>query len=501
MSSAPGGATPAHPLADPRDAARILEALAPAEPLLAIGELAGWQSAVSSSPGLSAARRIELLLAIDAAARPPLSLLEREYLAAVRPSPASESRLWSAIHAYLKQASDGCAGALAALPPGPADPEDLGERLPDLIVRTLSCVRQRIKWMHFRYGPIDASAWGEFNRAYALAEGRGLADAKAAVPGEPGESTPRLEFLRGAMLGAVSPNSLLPQAIELAERVIATHAGRFALARSPDPNLPYWTDLGQSMPPQRMASAPRAGPGVRFFGAGAALEDLAELGRKLDTTGQLALARAALGAEADTATLLEVLRHLAAHWAAHPPERRYVRHVVRSRLAVAHGFESVVRALRGGGSPEDRDLESWVVEDVSAGGFGASVPQVGGDWLRVGTLLALRPEGAVSWVVGVVRRVTRSAAQQARVGIQTLSKAPSVAEFSLGGSSERGVLLKGGDMRSDEALIALRPGVFASGRDLRTERDGRHRLYRPQGIAERGADYELAHFRELAAEA
>ncbi len=501
MSSAPGGATPAHPFADPRDATRVLEALAAADPLVAIDALSGWQSAVSSAQGLSAARRVELLLAIDAAARPHLGQLEREYLAAVRPSPAAENRLWSAIHAYLRHASDGCAGALEALSPGAAEAPPLRDRLPELIVRTLSGLRQRIKWMHFRYGPIDASAWGAFNRAYALAEGRGLADAKAAVPGEAGESTPRLEFLRGAMLGAVSPNSLLPQAIELAERVIATHAARFVLARSPEPNLPYWTDLGQAMPPQRMASAPRPGPRLRFFGAGGALEDLTELGRKLDTTGQLALAHTALGAEVDTGTLLEVLRHLAAHWAAHPPERRHMRHVVRSRLSVAHGFESVVRALRGGASPDGRDLESWVVEDVSAGGFGASVPQVSGDWLRVGALLALRPEGAEGWVVGVVRRVTRSAAQQARVGIQTLSKAPSVAEFSLDGASERGVLLKSGDVRSGEALIALRPGVFASGQELRTERAGHGRLYRPQGIAERGADYELAYFRELAGEA
>ncbi len=498
MLNPPGSVNAAHPLADPQEARRVLDGLSAQDPLRALDELMRWQDSVSTAPGLNPGRKIDLLLAIDSAARPRVSLLAGEYLAAARPSPVVENRLWSAIHAYWKQAAEGCVRALEEPVPGAEDAQAVDERLPALIVRALSCLAQQIKWMYLRYRPVDASLWGTFNRVYALAESRVLADAKVACPAEQGESTPRREFLRGAMLGAISPNSLLPQAIELAEHLIAGHAARFALAHSPAPDLPYWTDLGQAMAPQRSARAPRAAPGLRFFGAGAALEDITLLARKLDTTGQVSLARAGLGVGADAQALLDVLRHLVAHWSPRPPQRQHPRHIVRSRLSVAHGFEDVVAALLRGGSPDldGRGMESWVVEDVSAGGFGALVPQISGDWLRVGTLLAMQPEGSESSVVGVVRRVNRTTAQQARVGIQTLSKTPLVAEFSLDRSIERGVLLKSADHRSDEALIALRPGVFASGQELRAERAGRRSLFQPQGIAERGTDYEIAHFRE-----
>ncbi|HVB49491.1 MAG TPA: hypothetical protein VNF69_14010 [Burkholderiales bacterium] len=498
MLNPPGSVKAAHPLADPQDAQRLLDALPAHDPLRALDELTRWQESVSSAPGLSLGRKIDLLLAIEAVARPRVSQLAGEYLAAMRPTPAVENHLWNAIHGYWKQAGEGCVRVLEDALPGAGEAWAVDERLPALLVCALSCLAQQIKWMHFRYGPIDAAVWGTFNRVYALAESRRLADAKVACSAGQGESTPRREFLRGAMLGAVSPNSLLPQAIELAERLIDGHVARFVLAHSPAADLPYWTDLGQAMAPQRLARTPGAAPGLRYFGAGAALEDLTLLARKLDTTGQISLVHAGLGVGADAQTLLDVLRHLAAHWSPRAPQRRHTRHVVRSRLSVAHGFDGVVGALLSGSVPDldGQGMESWVVEDVSAGGFGALVPPINGDWLRVGTLLAMRPEGSESPVVGVVRRVNRTADQQARVGIQTLSKSPVVAEFSLDRSTERGVLLRSGVRRSDEALIALRPGVFASGQELRAERDGRRFLFLPQGISERGADYEIAHFRE-----
>lgn len=502
MPTASSGAESMRPLSDPEAVQSALDALPASDPVVVLEELTRWLRSLCGARGSSLDRRIETLLAIDSGAQPSVSRLESEYVAAARPSSATESRMWGAIYGYWTQAGEVCARALEEAAPSPSDAQAVRALRPALIVRTLRCLAQRIKWTHLRYGPIEASAWSAFNRAYALAESWRLTDEPAACPGEPGGSTPRREFLRGAMLSAISPDSLSPEAIELAERLIAAHAERFALTPSPAPDLPYWTDLDKAMAPQRLLHAPPPAPGLRCFGAGAALEDLTELGRKLDTTGPVPLARVGLGFDADPRTLLEVLRHLATHWTQQPPQRRHMRHVARARLTVAHGFEGVLRALLGRGAADSagRDMESWVVEDVSVGGIGASVPRIDGDWLRVGALLALQPEGAGNWVIGVVRRLGRASAQQARVGIQTLSRTPIVAEFSREGPGERGVLLKSGDPRTGEALIALRPGVFASGDELRAVRGGEPWRYLPQGIAERAADYELAFFRELADE-
>src|SRR5262249_30551266 len=134
---------------------------------------------------------------------------------------------------------------------------------------------------------------------------------------------------------------------------------------------------------------------------------------------------------------LETLRHLAMYWAPQAPERKSQRHAVKTRLAVSHGYEGVAAVLGGGDSLnfDNQNTESWIVENVSAGGFGAVVPQLKGDWLRVGALLAMQPEGGSNWVVGIVRRVNKTSGQQARVGIETLSKTPLLAQLGLSGTS------------------------------------------------------------------
>jgi len=173
---------------------------------------------------------------------------------------------------------------------------------------------------------------------------------------------------------------------------------------------------------------------------------------------------------------------------------------VKSRLAVTHGYEAVLGVLGGHDSLDfnNQSSESWIVENVSAGGFGAVVPQLKGDWLRVGVLLALQPQGGPNWVLGVVRRVNKLGPAQARVGIETLSKAPIVSQFAIAGvkgSAEQGVLFKNGD--ASEAKIVLKPGVFAPAQNLEVARGERQHVYLPQAVAERGEDYEIARFREL----
>src|SRR3972149_3135868 len=64
------------------------------------------------------------------------------------------------------------------------------------------------------------------------------------------------------------PDGLLPLEVELAERLIAALAPRFALADAPAPGLAFWIDLAQAMAPARLSRAPQPGPGLRRLGAG-----------------------------------------------------------------------------------------------------------------------------------------------------------------------------------------------------------------------------------------
>lgn len=493
------GGKPDHPMADPREARRILDQLPAQDPFKSIEELTHWLDSVGAAEGFRPEVRLQILFMIDEAAQPRLRKLAKDYLAAERPSRFQENRLWGALHGYWRQSGLTFARAVDLFVQGVKGAEAAKASLPLLLVRALRCLAQQVKWMHMRYGPIDVSIWKVLNGVYAYAEIRQLALAKVTVyPGTPGESTPQLEFLKGAMFSASSPDSLLPAEADLAERLIAEFAPRFTLAPALAPEHAYWTDLAKAMAPARISRTPPIGPGLRCFGAGPTLAELNELIERVYTSGAVPSSTGLAGSEPEMA--LEVLRHLAQVWSPQPPERKAQRHAVKSRLSVAHGYDGVVGAL-GGGDSLDFDVqgsESWIVENVSAGGFGAVVPQLKGDWLRVGALVALQPEGGNNWLLGLVRRVNKLGPQQARVGIETLSRTPEVARFAVSGTAgaaEQGVLLKSAD--GAESRILLKPGIYAPMQNLEVQRGERQHVFIPQGIAERGEDYELGRFREM----
>lgn len=103
--------------------------------------------------------------------------------------------------------------------------------------------------------------------------------------------------------------------------------------------------------------------------------------------------------------LVKVLRHLSFYWATVPPQREHVRHAVKTRISVLQGFEACLTVFAGDVARlgVERGAESWVVENVSLGGFCAGTEEIG-EWLKIGILLCIQPEGGDNWVLGMVRR-------------------------------------------------------------------------------------------------
>jgi len=495
-----GGGKPDHPLADPKEAKRMLDALPAGDPVKALDELMHWMESVATLEGFKPEARIQLLFKLDDVAQPHVRKLAKDYFTAGRPSRFQENRLWTALHGYWKQAGYAYARSVDQFVQNAKGADAAKAQLPLLLVRTLRSFAQQIKWMHMRYGPIELGSWGVFSSVYAFAEVKQIAQSKVTVyPGAAGESTPQLEFLKGAMFSASGPDGMLPLEVELAERLIGALAPRFVLANAPAPGLAFWLDLAQAMSPARLSRAPEPAQGLRCFGAGAALAEVHDLAEKILVGGQIP-PEVNLGGSYEPHVALEVMRHLHLYWSPQAPERKTQRHPVKSRLSVTYGYEGVVGVLGGSDSLDfdNQNSESWIVENVSAGGFGAVVPQLKGDWLRVGALLAMQPEGGSNWVLGLIRRVNKVTGQQARVGIETLSKTPLLSRFAVAGVksvTEQGVVLKDGE--AAELRIVLKPGVFTPGQNLEIARGERHHVYLPQAVAERGEDYEIARFREL----
>jgi len=491
-----GGGGTDHPMADAREAKRLLDEL-PAQDAKALEELAGWHESLAAAD-VKADLRIQRQLAVDEAAQARIRKLAREVLT---PSPQTskfqDTINWTRLHEYWRQAGLSFARSIDSFLQGARGVDKT--LLPITVSRALRCFAQQIKWQHVRYAPADIHVWGVLNRIYAFAELRGVTEARVNLYGAGGiESSPRQEFLKAQMLGASSPDSLQPLEVELAERVINELAPGFTLAAQPDRELLYWTDLALATAPLRSLREPKPSPSVRFFGPGSAAAALTALIRKIETTREVP-AGINLGANYDAEAVLSAMGHLAVYWDREPPERRHPRHSVKSRLVIAHGFKGVVEALGGDGGSLDFNpaaAESWAVDNVSAGGFGAVARQTKADWLKVGTLVAMQPDGGPNWVVGAVRRVTRVSKDETRIGIETLSRAPALSRFSGGAEEEQGVMLAAAP-DTGETSIALRAGVFTQGRNLEAAVDGKQHVYMPQEVDERGDDYEIAIFRAM----
>jgi hypothetical protein len=495
-----GGGKPDHPLGDPKEARKILDEVPANDPIKALEELGHWLDSVSTAEGFKPDQRAQLLIQVDDTAQVHIRKVSRDYLSSTRPSKFQEGRLWTAVHSYWQHCGRAFAASVEVYGSGAKGVDVLRNSVALLSARALRALAQQMKWAYLRYGPFDDSVWGIVARVYALAEEKKFAQQKVTVyPTVPGESSPEQEFLRAVMLAASSPDSLLPVEIELAERLVAHFSASFTLVLDQQPDIAYWIDLATSKPPLRLARPPQHAPTLRFFAAGKAMQELEELTKKVKTSNTVP-SSLNLGGTYEPEMVLDVLNHLLLYWSTKPPERRHPRHRVKSRLAVAHGLEGVLGAL-GASDSLDFDAtqaESWIVENVSAGGFGAVAPQIKGEWLKIGCLLAMQPEGGSNWVMGVVRRFNRDSPQQGSVGIQTIAKAMVTAPLDIGGTPVTGIILDPQGIESaPEARVILKPNVLVTGQNIDLELGGKQLMLMPQGVIDHGDDYELVRCRPM----
>jgi hypothetical protein len=499
MISLFGSKKPDHPMADIKEARKLLEDLPTGDASKCVDELRHWLESVVTAEGFKPEYRAQLIQLLDETAQTHLRKLAREYIASPRLAKHQEIRLWTALHDYWRQAASAYVSCIDAYAAGAKGADALKGSMPLLLVRALRALAAQMKWMYVRYGPMDLSVWGVIAKVFAFAEQRKLARAVVTVyPGIPGDSTPEQEFLKVVMLSASSPDSLLPPEMELCERLIAHFCASFTLRLDLQPDIAYWIDLASSQAPLRLARPPQHAPTLRFFAAGRALQELENLIRTVKATGSVP-SQVNLGGNHPAEAVLDALNHLALYWSPKPPARKYQRHLVKSRLNVTYGYEGVLAVLGNTGTHDGAATETWIVENVSAGGFGAGIPEIKGDWLKIGCLLGLQPEGGTNWVLGVIRRLQRDVAHKGSVGIQTIAKSAQLVNLSAGegAAGETGVLLSDGSESPGEARVLLRAGVFAPGQNMEYRKGDLTCLLMPQGVIASGDEYEVVRFREM----
>lgn len=492
-------AKPDHPLADARELRRIIAELPLDNAYKAVDEVVGWLDSLQNPEGFKLEHLFETVRQLDNAAQPHLRRLARDYLNSPRLSKTEEKRLWATSNQFwllLGQLYSICLERYRHKEKGSAA---LKPHLALIFARLIQARGTQLKWRQYHYAPVDNALWQLLGAAFLLAQAEGVADIQQALyPGQVSLSSPTLEYLKVLVLHASSMDSLLPLEIELAERLIAHCLSQFSLTRQSTPESVYWIDPAQATPPVRLLRQPKPSPTLHFFAPGRAMETLQELIAKTKAEGLPADLN--LGGQYPPRIVLPVLEHLAMYWSPTPPVREHKRHQVKSLLTVVNGYDNITQVF-GGNQAAEAATESWIADNVSLGGFGAQVTNIRGDWLRVGALLAMQPEGGDNWLLGVVRRYGRETETQAAVGIQTLARqAVAVSLRSLGGTSYTttkvaGILLR--DSVSDgEVRLVMPPATFDRHSSLECVVDGQTLRLRPMDIQESGTDYEIARYQE-----
>lgn len=500
-----------HPMSDAGQVRQIIDAMPANDAAKALEEITYWLDSINQTGEFKLNQRFENIDLLDGAARNHLRKLSQDYLAMPRQLKFQENRLWNANFGFWRQLGDGYLQCLKQYEEGLIGMTIVRKSLPVIVARVIRALTFQLKWKLLRYGPVEPRIWLELAQVYSIAEQRGFADGVITVyPGALGESTVKREFLTAMMFSAASPEGLPPLRQEIAERTAAHFASAFRISTRPD-GCTHCVNLASPGPPVRLFKGVEPKDTLRFFGAGRGLVELSQLIGKILATGAVPEG-VNLGGSYGKDNVIGTFRYLAQYWSDQPPARGSERRRTAGRITVVPGLKDILKTL----DPSDDDTldfslnqsvgsgESWIVEDVSDGGYGAIIPTVKSDWIKVGTLVGVQNEAAKYWGVGLIRRIVRDEKEQRHVGIQVLtttaipvklSKSQTLSFTDADRDAERAILLPTGPDARGEVGVVMRGGLF-NGRDSldMTVRDKSIQLT-PIGLVEGGEDFDWAKFK------
>ena len=492
---------PDHPLADAKELKRILAELHVDKAANAVDELTSWFDSLKHARNFRLDHYFDVLRQLDDAGQLHLRRLARDYLYSSYLSRREQQRLWERSYGYWAAVAalyDLCT-TRARLESKDRGTDAFKVSLPLADARLQAALRTCIKWLTYRYEPIEKDLWKGLGRTVLAAEAAGHAQKPVPLyPGPMSSSSVAQQYLHALVFSTSSMDSLVPQQIELADRLIAHFLPAFVCSPDCRAGSIYWVDATRGSAPARLARQPGAArPGLRFFSPGQALAGLEELIHVVERDEVPASLN--LGGEFTQKALLPVLRHLRVCWALQPPQRRHQRHTVATRMAVLPGFDHSYTVFSGAAASLQAEAQSWVVENVSLGGLRTCFDDSSTDRITLGSLLCMQVEGGDNWLLGMARRFNRLAGGRANLGVQLLARQaqsielrPRRSGFSAAVAIP-GIWLHDGEVPGIVRIV-LPLGGFSVRETLDFSQDGRLHLLTPMEVESTGSDYEIARY-------
>jgi hypothetical protein len=487
-----------HPLTDEEDARELLAQLSCIDSLSALQRLSELLDGLKIARGIGIGRLYEIVDAVDRTGRAHYRSASQEFLGhRHRLTRFQGNRIWTIAGEYVTQLAEAYQWYLATFLAGASGSAGLRTHIVRIIGRAIRLQAAALKWDYLCYTS-HFGKWAEMYRLHYLAEVRSRAQEKVLLYRGGRLSTPETEFMQALMLAAASPQALLPEQIDAAERIIASLAGHLTLSNPERAKQPYFFDPASGAPPVRELTGIRPPFTARRFGAGGAERELRQLLRKAQNG---TLGRGELGLQSVSNEMLETtLQHLLRYWCELPPDRRHVRQRRANGVVVVHGFEQVLANV---GNmlvqyPLMRDQEVWIVENAADGGVGAVVKRPHGAWVSVGTLLAYRDADGAIWNAGIVRHLNEDDDQTLGVGVQVVAQGGVAISVRSAQGHENGVLcvwLASSGCKEDEMQLLMPVSLYSPSSVMEATLYDRRYLLSPVRLLEAGLDYEIALFR------
>ncbi|QDQ25531.1 hypothetical protein FNU76_03710 [Chitinimonas arctica] len=421
---------------------------------------------------------LQALFVIDEKIQPTYEQVRQQYIQNPRAGKAIEEKLWDDIVGFAR-------AMLAAYEPfvrleEPALGEEAGfiQSTALMLARAMHYVGIQVKWHYFRFQNPPATLWATANQLYRLAEVSGVdSQAFRLYPDQETQPTSCAdEFIRIQMLSSLHNGNFSLRQFDWADRWLSIWSGNVQVERKyRDGVHQFCVNLAEPMGAVKINEAIE-GDMLRFWGVGALLAEMGKLMNQLEAGDSPA--RLGLGDDARMPSCLEFLRQLEILWSrersqdTNRSERTKVNKLVQITSGLATVFSAVrfdderamarasVRGTPDGDEVMDMKLygyvtertrqklvqaqsrnhayankaksiehDEWVVENQSAGGFGAILPVEGHDWVRLGVLLAVRNDEQSSWMIAVIRRLNRINPEQIYAGVQILTNTPVAASM------------------------------------------------------------------------
>ena len=286
-------------------------------------ELAALMDLLFSGSRIAAGQAYPIADLLDRTGRPHLRKIAQEYVLGHKQLTRFQNdRIWNAVTIYLTQLAKVYRYCLAQYEVGARGARSFGRMLPTIAARTMRACAARMKWYDLRYIPVELEQWQELAAVYRLAESGGFARENLSLYRKAAQdSSVEQEFLRTIMLAIASPGSMLPEQIEVAERLVAHCAPHFLIGTGPRSRCATSSTCTRMLARTGCRLSGRIPVTARAFGAGNAIGEMHRILERLDA-GRLTRAELGLSQEFDFELIRAAGRHLLRYWDPPLPDRR-----------------------------------------------------------------------------------------------------------------------------------------------------------------------------------